>query len=134
MQPEGPVDEARLEAHRWLATAEEDLLGATAMLERDDVAPRLACFLAQQAAEKALKARLIGRGIAFPRPHDLLALRALSGRAHPPGSTMPPSRSSPRGPSKPGTRAISPMRQPRRRARRSTVRVQSSPQRVVTPP
>lgn len=76
MQPDGPVVEAQLEARRWLATAEEDLLGATAILERDDVAPRLACFLAQQAAEKALKARLIARGIAFPRIHDLLALRA----------------------------------------------------------
>jgi len=77
VQPDHQVPEAQLEARRWLATAEEDLLGATAMLERDDVAPRLACFLAQQAAEKALKARLIGRGIAFPRIHDLLALRAL---------------------------------------------------------
>lgn len=77
MQPEDPVHEAQLEARRWLMTAEGDLLGATAMLERDDVAPRLACFLAQQAAEKALKARLIARGIAFPRIHDLLALRAL---------------------------------------------------------
>lgn len=38
MQPDGPVVEARLEARRWLATAEEDLLGATAMLERDDAA------------------------------------------------------------------------------------------------
>jgi HEPN domain-containing protein len=85
VQPEGPADEARLEARRWLATAEEDLLGATAMLERDDVAPRLACFLAQQAAEKALKARLIGRGIAFPRIHDLLALRALLGTGAPAG-------------------------------------------------
>lgn len=108
MQPEGPVDEARLEAHRWLATAEEDLLGATAMLERDDVAPRLACFLAQQAAEKALKARLIGRGIAFPRLHDLLALRALSGRAHPPGST-----SRPRGALRVGRRSPVPGRSPR---------------------
>jgi len=77
VQPDDPGHEAQLVARRWLATAEEDLLGATAMLERDDVAPRLACFLAQQAAEKALKARLIARGIAFPRIHDLLALRAL---------------------------------------------------------
>lgn len=46
MQPDDPFVEAQLEARRWLAIAEEDLLGATAMLERDDVAPRLACFLA----------------------------------------------------------------------------------------
>lgn len=77
MGPDDPVHEARLEARRWLTTAEGDLHGATAMLERDDVAPRLACYLAQQAAEKGLKARLIAHGIAFPRIHDLLALRAL---------------------------------------------------------
>jgi HEPN domain-containing protein len=65
------------EARRWLTLGEEDLLGAEAMLARDDVAPRLACYLAQQAAEKALKARLIRRGVAFPRIHDLIALRAL---------------------------------------------------------
>jgi HEPN domain-containing protein len=77
LEPDGPTDEAQLEARRWLATAEGDLHGATAILERDDVAPRLACYLAQQAAEKGLKARLIAHGIAFPRIHDLLALRAL---------------------------------------------------------
>jgi len=77
VEPDDPTDEAQLEALRWLSTAEEDLHGAAAMLDRDDVAPRLACFLAQQAAEKALKARLIAHGIAFPRIHDLLALRAL---------------------------------------------------------
>ena len=46
-------------------------------MERSDVAPRLACFLAQQAGEKALKARLMQGGVPFPRIHDLLALRAL---------------------------------------------------------
>lgn len=69
--------ERAAEAERWLVLAGEDLRGADAMLARDDVAPRLACFLAQQAAEKAIKARLIRHGIAFPRIHDLLALRAL---------------------------------------------------------
>jgi HEPN domain-containing protein len=47
------------------------------MLQRDDVAPRLGCFLAQQAAEKAIKARLIHQGTPFPRVHDLIALRGL---------------------------------------------------------
>lgn len=65
------------EARRWLSLAREDLEGAEMMLARDDVAPRLACFLAQQAAEKAIKARLIRHGVAFARIHDLLALRAL---------------------------------------------------------
>jgi len=36
VQPDDPGHEAQLVARRWLATAEEDLLGATAMLERDD--------------------------------------------------------------------------------------------------
>jgi hypothetical protein len=34
-------DDALAEARRWLALAEDDLNGAVAMLERDDVAPRL---------------------------------------------------------------------------------------------
>ena len=35
------------------------------------------CFDAQQAAEKALKAVLIGRGIEFPYVHDLARLLSL---------------------------------------------------------
>ena len=69
--------DASAEARRWLAIGQDDLRGAKVMPERDDVAPRLACFLAQQAAEKAIKARLINVGVPFPRIHDLLALRAL---------------------------------------------------------
>jgi hypothetical protein len=38
VQPERPVDEARLEAHRWLAIAEEDLLGATLAVGHGDTA------------------------------------------------------------------------------------------------
>lgn len=54
--PSDRPDELLAEAHRWLRQAQDDLFGARAMLDRDDVAPRLACFLAQQAAEKAIKA------------------------------------------------------------------------------
>ncbi|MGC8633407.1 MAG: HEPN domain-containing protein [Candidatus Limnocylindrales bacterium] len=85
MARDEPTGDTLGEARQWLVRAEEDLTGATAMFERDDVAPRLACFLAQQAAEKALKARLIMRGVAFPRIHDLLALRALLPPGAPPG-------------------------------------------------
>lgn len=77
MPPDRTSGDAIAEARRWLSLAEEDLRGARAILEREDVAPRLACFLAQQAAEKSIKARLIMRGTGFPRIHDLLALRAL---------------------------------------------------------
>jgi len=36
-------DDALTEARRWLTLGQDDLHGALAMLERDDVAPRLAC-------------------------------------------------------------------------------------------
>ncbi|MDR7489356.1 MAG: HEPN domain-containing protein [Armatimonadota bacterium] len=39
--------------------------------------PRHVCWLAQQAAEKALKAALILEGVDFPFRHDLDALRNL---------------------------------------------------------
>ncbi len=42
-----------------------------------DLPPRLACFHAQQAAEKALKATLVTAGTPVPRTHDLVALVAL---------------------------------------------------------
>jgi HEPN domain-containing protein len=72
----GP-DQLAIESRRWLRLAKDDLAGARALLERDDVAPHLACYHAQQAAEKAIKARLTRRGVEFPRTHDLVALRAL---------------------------------------------------------
>ena len=50
-------------ALRWLEYAKNDLHAATIMLSRDDVAPRTACFLAQQSAEKALKSVLILKGL-----------------------------------------------------------------------
>ena len=44
---------------------------------RNGGVPRHACGLAQQAAEKALKAVLVFQQIDFPRSHDLDALRNL---------------------------------------------------------
>jgi HEPN domain-containing protein len=41
------------------------------MLGVADVAPRIVCFLSQQAAEKALKAGLISVGRPFPKIHGL---------------------------------------------------------------
>ncbi|NUM78675.1 HEPN domain-containing protein [candidate division KSB1 bacterium] len=57
--------------HRWLRYAREDLLAAEAMLGQQSFWPRHACWLAQQAAEKALKAVLVYLQIDFPRRHDL---------------------------------------------------------------
>ena len=65
------------EVRRWLRYAEEDLLAAEAALEQPSMVPRHACWLAQQSAEKAIKAVLIALQIDFPRRHDLDALRNL---------------------------------------------------------
>ncbi|MGH2970458.1 MAG: HEPN domain-containing protein [Solirubrobacteraceae bacterium] len=62
----------------WLRFATGDLSSAEAML-RDRVAfdPRHACYAAQQAAEKSLKAVCVARQIAFPFSHDLEELVGL---------------------------------------------------------
>ena len=61
-------------ALRWFEYAKNDLQAALVILSRDDVAPRTACFLAQQSAEKALKAILVLKGLNVIRTHDLDAL------------------------------------------------------------
>ena len=62
---------------RWLRYAEEDLVTAETLLSHPHVPPRQACWFAQQAAEKALKAALIFLQIDFRRTHDLNVLRDL---------------------------------------------------------
>ena len=69
--------EAAGEALRCLRFAEEDMMEAERLLSLDDPIPRHACWFAQQAAEKALKAALVLEGIEFPLRHDLDALRNL---------------------------------------------------------
>lgn len=67
-----------VEARRWVAWATDDLAAARAVTVGPTAPfPRQACYLAQQAAEKALKALLIAQDIDFPKTHDLLRLRAL---------------------------------------------------------
>lgn len=56
----------------WLKLAEEDLEWAKASFE--DKIYRGACFAAQQAAEKSLKAYLVSRSITTPKIHDLVSL------------------------------------------------------------
>lgn len=58
-------------ARRWLRFAHEDLTTAARLGGSMDAVPRHVCWLAQQAAEKALKAALIAAGIQPPRVHDL---------------------------------------------------------------
>ena len=62
---------------RWLRYAAEDLTTAETLLAQAHIPPRQACWHAQQAAEKALKAVLIFLQIDFRRTHDLNVLRDL---------------------------------------------------------
>lgn len=66
--------EAQAEAQRWLRFAQDDVRGAERILDDSEGIPRHACWLAQQGAEKALKAMLVGYGVIFPRTHDLEVL------------------------------------------------------------
>jgi HEPN domain-containing protein len=70
-------DELRAETRRWLQYAREDLRAAEAMLGQEEMLPRHVCWLAQQAAEKSLKAVLVFVQVDFPRRHDLDELRNL---------------------------------------------------------
>jgi HEPN domain-containing protein len=72
MTPPDPAAEAR----RWLTYAEEDLESARTMVAQHRP-PRQACWLAQQAAEKAIKSALVFEQVEFPKTHDLDALRGL---------------------------------------------------------
>ena len=69
------LEPAAREAGRWLRFSKEDLELASRLLSGSPSAPRHTCWLAQQAAEKAIKAALILEGIEFPFIHDLDALR-----------------------------------------------------------
>jgi len=72
MPPERfPPDDPR----EWLNRARSNLVQARA--ERPGVYLEDLCFQAQQAAEKALKALLLHRGIRFPYIHDLAELMNL---------------------------------------------------------
>ncbi len=64
------------EVGRWLRFAREDLSTAELLVERDRPA-RQACFHAQQAAEKTIKAALVFLQVEFPYRHDLDFLRTL---------------------------------------------------------
>jgi HEPN domain-containing protein len=71
------ADEHLTEVHIWLRYAREDLTAAESLLDVAGVAPRHICWLAQQAAEKAIKTILVFLQVDFPWHHDLDALRLL---------------------------------------------------------
>ena len=62
------------EAKRFLRLAKRDQAAFAALLNAAAVDPAVACFHAQQAAEKALKAAMCLHGLEFRRTHDLEAL------------------------------------------------------------
>ena len=67
----------REEPAEWLRYAAEDLDAARTLLEAAPAMVRQSLFWIQQAAEKALKAFLIGNGRQYPMTHDLDRLRML---------------------------------------------------------
>jgi len=71
----------------WLAHATSDLNIARLARGHREVLPAQICFHAQQAAEKALKAVLIFRGVEFPPVH---VIRALAQIAQEGGLDVPP--------------------------------------------
>jgi len=62
---------ALAEAKDWLARSAEDLAAAERLLQTPPPLLATAAYHAQQAAEKALKAFLAGRNIAFRLTHNL---------------------------------------------------------------
>ena len=63
--------------HEWLLFAHDDLAAARLLLTDVELPARMACFHAQQAAERALKASLIHGTIQFRKTHDLVVLVGL---------------------------------------------------------
>lgn len=61
----------------WIAHARDDLMVARRMSSDPATPPRYACWNAQQAVEKALKATLLALEISYPKRHDLEALAEL---------------------------------------------------------
>ena len=77
MTPPDPLTQN--DPQRWMDRARSDLALARSRPEGVHLADL--CFHSQQAAEKAIKALLVARGIEFPYVHDLVFLLSLLGDA-----------------------------------------------------
>lgn len=75
------MSDPQSQARRWVDQATHDL--ATAELLVEHARFPVACFLAQQAAEKALKGLLYHRGADMVLGHSVAALCREAARAHP---------------------------------------------------
>ncbi|MBI5179692.1 MAG: HEPN domain-containing protein [Nitrospinae bacterium] len=64
-------EEKRVEVERWLAKADHDIRAARSSLKENPPITDVACFLAQQCAEKSLKAFLVFNNIQPDKIHDL---------------------------------------------------------------
>lgn len=76
------------EPAEWMRRARSNLARARAGRTSSDVLYEDLCFDAQQAVEKAVKAVLVGRGVAFPKTHGIMDLLSLLER----GGTRVPKR------------------------------------------
>jgi HEPN domain-containing protein len=65
------------DAAEWLGFAAADLRAAKLLITDTGVPFRIACFHAQQAAEKAMKAVLVAEATPFRRTHDIIVLKGL---------------------------------------------------------
>jgi HEPN domain-containing protein len=74
----GPEETLRDLVQQWLRHAEEDLLVAQELMERDRLSYNPVGFHAQQAAEKFLKALLTRHRLAFPKTHSIRILLELA--------------------------------------------------------
>lgn len=72
------------ETQDWVTKAEGDRRVAGREMQAADPVYDVICFLAQQCAEKYLKAWLVEQGIAFAKIHDLVVLLNLTGAGLPP--------------------------------------------------
>ena len=67
-------DSHEAECLEWVKRGEWDWRSAHLLFEAEAPVPETACYHAQQAVEKILKAFLISRRAAAPRTHNLVAL------------------------------------------------------------
>lgn len=58
----------------WIKKAKEDLVSLESLLKHKDGSPSTGCFLAQQTAEKLLKALLVYEELELEKIHDLVKI------------------------------------------------------------